>query len=143
MWEKMLDLFAKVNEYIPLDALFWAGVAVVGVVFILAVLGCILRKRWNLMWLPWLYFTFATLVIFATPDIFLNGVVINLEYPVLVVLVCYVLLLLFRRCPRYTYVKQEVYVREVAKQQKEDKVRQAKQEKIVTEKAAKEEAVKQ
>ena len=110
-----MELLGKINAYIPLDAVFWAGVGLVGVVLILAITGCIMRKRLVPHWLIWLYFTFAVIVAWAQDGVGLVNIMAYLEYPILVVLVCYILRLLFYRSPRYTFVKAEVYERYVAK----------------------------
>lgn len=110
-----MELLGKINAYIPLDAVFWAGVGLVGVVLILAITGCIMRKRLVPHWLIWLYFTFAAIVVWAQDGVTLVNILAYLEYPILVVLVCYLLRLLFYRSPRYTFVKAEVYERYVAK----------------------------
>lgn len=115
LWDTSLDALAKINAWIPLSAVLLAGIGLVAIVLILSVCGCVLRKRLVPNWLIWTYFTFATIIIFAHTGNDLAAVVAAMEIPVLVVLLCYVLRTLFFRRPRYVYVKQEVYAREVAK----------------------------
>ena len=117
VWERMIGLLAKVNSYIPLSAVLLAGFGLIGVVLVLAICGCVLRKRLVPHWLIWTYFTFATIIIFAHTGNNLAAVVEAMEIPVLVILVCYLLNLIFRRRPRYTYVEKEVYARQLAKGQ--------------------------
>ena len=115
IWDLTIEYLAKVNNWIPLVAVLFAGLGLIGVVLILAITGCALRKRLVPNWLIWTYFTFATVIIFAHTGNNLAAVVEAMEVPVLVVLVCYILRTLFYRRPRYTYVREEVYARELAK----------------------------
>ena len=115
IWDTTIDFLAKINSWIPLVAVLWAGIGLVGIVLILAITGCIMRKRLVPQWLIWTYFAFAAIIIFAQAEGSLFTVVKNLELPLLVVLLCYILRLLFYRRPRYTYVKEAVYARAVAK----------------------------
>lgn len=115
IWDKTIDFFAKINSWIPLVAVLWAGIGLVGIVLILSITGCIMRKRLVPQWLLWTYFAFATIIIFAQAEGSLFAVVANLEVPLLVVLLCYILRLFFYRRPRYKYVKETVYAREIAK----------------------------
>ncbi len=115
VWDLTIEYLAKVNNWIPLVAVLFAGLGLIGVVLILAITGCALRKRLVPNWLIWTYFTFATIIIFAHTGNNLAAVVEAMEVPVLVVLVCYILRTLFYRRPRYTYVREEVYARELAK----------------------------
>ena len=114
-WNISVDFLAKVNNFIPLDAVLWAGVGVIGIALILAITGCALRKRLVPQWLIWSYFIFATIIIFAQANNDIFTVMANLEIPCLVVLVCYLLRLVFYRRPRYTYVERAVYSREIDK----------------------------
>ncbi len=115
IWDLTIEYLAKVNNWIPLVAVLFAGLGLIGVVLILAITGCALRKRLVPNWLIWTYFAFATIIIFAHTGNNLAAVVEAMEVPVLVVLVCYILRTLFYRRPRYTYVREEVYARELAK----------------------------
>ncbi|MCM1404549.1 MAG: tetraspanin family protein [Prevotella sp.] len=115
IWDTTMDFLAKINTWIPLVAVLWAGIGLLGIVLILAVTGCFLRKRLVPQWLLWTYFAFAAVVIFAQAEGNIFTVVANLELPFLVVLLCYILRLLFYRRPRYRYVKETVYAREIAK----------------------------
>ncbi len=114
-WDKAIEYLTKLNLWIPLSAVLLAGAVLVAIVLILAICGCALRKRLVPNWLIWTYFTFATIIIFAHTGNDLAALVTNLEIPVLVVLLCYVLRVLFSRRPRYTYVEKEVYERLLAK----------------------------
>lgn len=125
-WDMTIDFLAKINTWIPLATVLWAGLGLIGVVLILAIAGCALRKRLVPQCLIWIYFIFATLIIFAQADGNIFTVVENMEVPCLVVLICYLLRLVFYRRPRYTYVERAVYAREidktpVAKEIKEEK----------------------
>ena len=125
-WDMTIDFLAKINTWIPLATVLWAGLGLIGVVLILAIAGCALRKRLVPQCLIWIYFIFATLIIFAQADGDIFTVVENMEVPCLVVLICYLLRLVFYRRPRYTYVERAVYAREidktpVAKEVKEEK----------------------
>lgn len=117
IWDKTIELLGRLNAWIPLSAVLLAGLGLVAVVLILAICGCVLRKRLVPHWLIWTYFTFAVIIIFAHTGNDLAAVVAALEIPVLIVLICYVLYLLFRRRPRYTYVETNVYARQLAKGQ--------------------------
>ena len=114
-WDKAIEYLTKLNLWIPLSAVLLAGAVLVAIVLILAICGCALRKRLVPNWLIWTYFTFATIIVFAHTGNDLAALVANLEIPVLVVLLCYVLGILIRRRPRYTYVEKSVYARELAK----------------------------
>lgn len=114
-WNVTIDFLAKINTWIPLAAVLLAGMGLVAIVLILAICGCIIRKRLVPNWLIWTYFTFATIIIFAHTGNDLAAIIADMEIPVLVVLICYILRTLFYRRPRYTYVRKEVYAREVAK----------------------------
>ncbi len=114
-WNITIEYLAKVNHWIPLVAVLFAGIGLIGLVLILAITGCAMRKRLVPNWLIWTYFTFATIVIFAHKGNNIAAIVEAIEVPVLVVLACYILRTLFYRRPRYTYVRQEVYARELAK----------------------------
>lgn len=109
-----MDFLQMVNQFIPLDAVWIAGVALAGVVLVLAVLGCILRHQLVPHWLIWLYFTFAVIIVWAQDAVTLDNVLAYMEFPILVVLVCYILRCLFRRKPRYVYVPAHVYERRIA-----------------------------
>lgn len=115
VWDETIEFLGKLNSWIPLSAVLIAGFGLLGVVLVLAICGCILRKRLVPHWLIWTYFTFATIIIFAHTGNNLAAIVEAIEIPVLVVLLCYILLLLFRRRPRYVYVEKEVYARQLAK----------------------------
>lgn len=110
-----MDFLGKINAWIPLVAVLFAGAGLVAVVLILAVTGCALRKRLVPQWLIWTYFIFSTMVIFAHDGSDLATVVADMEIPCLVVLLCYLFRTLFYRRPRYTYVEHTVYARAVAK----------------------------
>lgn len=125
IWDITIDFLGKINTWIPLVAVLWAGIGLVGVVLILAVTGCVLRKRLVPNWLIWTYFIFATIVIFAQAENDIFTVVKHIEVPFLVVLLCYVLRSLFYRRPRYTYSERMVCVREI------DKTRPVKTETVV------------
>lgn len=114
IWDITVEFLAKINAWIPLVAILWAGIGLVGVVLILAITGAFLRKRLVPQWLIWLYFTFSAIVIFAQANNDIFTVVANMEIPCLVVLLCYVLRLLFTRRPRYTYVEKTVLSREIS-----------------------------
>ncbi|MCQ2382524.1 MAG: hypothetical protein MJ060_01645 [Clostridia bacterium] len=114
-WDKAIEYLTKLNLWIPLSAVLLAGAVLVAIVLILAICGCALRKRLVPNWLIWTYFTFATIIVFAHTGNDLETLVANLEIPVLVVLLCYVLRVLFSRRSRYTYVEKNVYARELAK----------------------------
>lgn len=112
-WNMTVNFLSKVNTMIPLDAVLWAGVGLIGIVLILAITGCVLRKRLVPNWLIWTYFIFASMVIFAQSGNNMSTVVANLEIPFLAVLISYVLRLAFYRRPRYTYTTRSVTVREI------------------------------
>lgn len=116
-----MDFLQMVNQFIPLDAVWIAGVALVGVVLVLSVLGCILRHQLVPHWLIWLYFTFAVIIVWAQDAVTLDNVLAYMEFPILVVLVCYILRCLFRRKPRYVYVPAAVYERRIAPKLARDK----------------------
>ncbi len=125
IWDITIDFLGKINTWIPLIAVLWAGIGLIGVVLILAVTGCALRKRLVPNWLIWTYFIFATIVIFAQAENDIFTVVKHIEVPFFVVLLCYVLRSLFYRRPRYTYSERMVCVREI------DKTRPVKTETVV------------
>lgn len=127
IWDITTEFLAKINVWIPLVTILWAGIGLVGIVLILAVTGCFLRKRLVPQWLIWTYFTFSAIIIFAQANNDIFTVVANLEIPCLVVLLCYLLRLLFYRRPRYTYLEQTVYARKIVKGKLE------KPEEVVTE----------
>ena len=112
-WNMTVNFLSKVNAMIPLDAVLWAGVGLIGIVMILAITGCVLRKRLVPNWLIWTYFIFASMVIFAQSGNNMSTVVANLEIPFLAVLISYVLRSAFYRRPRYTYTTRSVTVREI------------------------------
>ena len=114
-WNITIDFLAKVNTFIPLVAVLWAGIGLIGVVLILAITGCVLRKRLVPNWLMWTYFIFASIIIFAQANNDIFTVVENIEIPFLVVLVCYVLRSVFYRRPRYTFSTRSITVREIDK----------------------------
>lgn len=114
-WDKTIEFLWKLNSWIPLSAVLIAGIGLLSIVLILAVCGCVLRKRLVPHWLIWTYFTFATIIIMAHTGNNLAAIVEAIEIPVLVVLFSYILLLLFRRRPRYVYVEKTVYERQLAK----------------------------
>ena len=114
-WDMTIDFLAKVNTWIPLVTVLWAGLGIIGVVLILAITGYALRKRLVQQWIIWTYFIFATIIIFAQADGDIFTVVAHMEVPCLVVLLCYFLRLVFYRRPRYTYVERAVYAREIDK----------------------------
>ena len=115
IWNITIEFLAKINMLIPLVSILWAGIGLVGIVLILSITGCALRKRLVPQWLMWGYFIFAAIVIFAQANNDIFKVVAYIEVPFLVVLVCYFLRMLFYRRPRYTYVERTVAVREIAK----------------------------
>ncbi|MBO4823149.1 MAG: hypothetical protein J5580_01095 [Clostridia bacterium] len=115
LWDKTIRLLAKLNTWIPLSAVLIAGLGLLSVVLILAICGCVLRKRLVPHWLIWTYFTFAIIIIMAHTGNNLAAIVEAVEIPVLIILCCYILLLLFRRRPRYVYVEKNVYERQLAK----------------------------
>ena len=115
IWDISLEYLTKINLWIPLVAVLWAGIGLVAVTLILAITGCALRKRLVPQWLIWTYFIASTIVIFAQSGNNIFTVVANMEIPCLVVLLCYLFRLVFYRRPRYTYVEQAVYARELAK----------------------------
>ena len=119
IWNITIEFLAKINMLIPLVSILWAGIGLIGIVLILSIAGCAVRKRLVPQWLIWGYFIFAAIVIFAQANNDIFKVVAYIEVPFLVVLVCYFLRMLFYRRPRYTYVERTVAVREIAK--KEDK----------------------
>ena len=125
IWDITIDFLGKINTWIPLVAVLWAGIGLVGVVLILAITGCALRKRLVPNWLIWTYFIFASIIIFAQADNDIFTVVKHIEVPFLVVLLCYVLRSLFYRRPRYAYSERMVCVREI------DKTRPVKTETVV------------
>ncbi|MBO5229433.1 MAG: hypothetical protein J6B20_01390 [Clostridia bacterium] len=125
IWDITIDFLGKINTWIPLVAVLWAGIGLIGVVLILAITGCALRKRLVPNWLIWTYFIFASIIIFAQADNDIFTVVKHMEVPFLVVLLCYVLRSLFYRRPRYTYSERMVCVREI------DKTRPVKTETVV------------
>jgi len=112
-WNMTVDFLAKINTWIPLVTVLWAGIGLIGVVLILAITGYVLRKRLVQQWLIWTYFIFATIIIFAQADGDIFTVVAHMEVPSLVVLLCYFLRLVFYRRPRYTYLERTVCVREI------------------------------
>ncbi len=114
-WDKTVEFLAKLNTNIPLSAVLLAGLGLLVVVLILAICGCVLRKRLVPNWLIWTYFTFATIIICAHTGNDMAALIQAIEIPVLIVLACYVLLFLFRRRARYTYVEKSVYERQLAK----------------------------
>ncbi len=114
-WDKSIEGLAKLNAWIPLSTILIAGAGLSAVCLILGICGCIIRKRLIPHWLIWTYFTFAVIIIFAHAGNNLAAVVEAIEIPVLVVLICYILMLIFRRCPRYVYVERVVYERQLAK----------------------------
>ena len=114
-WDKSIEGLAKLNAWIPLSTILVAGAGLIAVCLILGICGCILRKRLIPHWLIWTYFTFAVIIIFAHAGNNLAAIVEAIEIPVLVVLICYILMLIFRRCPRYVYVERAVYERQLAK----------------------------
>ena len=115
IWNITIDFLAKVNTFIPLVAVLWAGLGLIGIVLILAITGCVLRKRLVPNWLMWTYFIFASIIIFAQANNDIFTVVENIEIPFLVVLVCYVLRSVFYRRPRYTFSTRSITVREIDK----------------------------
>ena len=115
IWNMTIDFFAKVNNWIPLVTVLWAGIGLIAVTLALAITGYALRKRLVQQWLIWTYFIFATVLIFAQADGDIFTVVAHMEVPCLVVLLCYLLRLVFYRRPRYTYVERAVYAREIDK----------------------------
>jgi|GEM_PF-3170333 len=115
IWDTTIEYLAKVNNWIPLVAVLFAGLGLVAVTLILAISGCIARKRLVPHWLIWTYFTFALIVIVAHVGNDLAAIVEAMEIPVLVVLVCYILRAIFYRRPRYCYISEAAYAREVAK----------------------------
>lgn len=137
-WDMTIDFLAKINTWIPLVTVLWAGLGLIGVVLILAIAGCAVRKRLVPQYLIWIYFIFATLIIFAQADGNIFTVVENMEVPCLVVLICYLLRLLFYRRPRYTYVKRAVYAREIDKTPVVKEVKEEKEEKEQKEDTARE-----
>lgn len=114
-WNQTVGFLAKVNSWIPLSMVMLAGMCLLAVVLILAICGCVKRKRLVPNWLIWTYFTFAVIVIIAHVGNDLSAIIEAVEIPVLVVLLSYILLFLFRRRARYTYVEKQVYLRELAK----------------------------
>lgn len=115
IWNITIEFLAKINMLIPLVSILWAGIGLVGIVLILAITGCALRKRLVPQWLIWGYFIFASIIIFAQADNDIFKVVAYIEVPFLVVLLCYFLRMLFYRRPRYTYMERTVQVREIDK----------------------------
>lgn len=113
IWDITVEYLAKINQWIPLVSILWAGIGLIGVVLILAITGAFMRKRLVPQWLIWTYFTFSTIIIFAHAGNDIFTVVADWEIPCLVVLVCYILRLLICRRPRYTYVEKTVLSREV------------------------------
>ena len=114
-WNITIDFLTKINQFIPLVAVLWAGIGVLGIVLILGITGCVLRKRLVPQWLIWSYFICATIIIFAQANNDIFNVVAYMEVPCLVVLLAYLLRLVFYRRPRYTYVERTVYAREIDK----------------------------
>ena len=123
-WNMTIDFLAEINTKIPLAMVLWVGLGLIGIVLIWAITGCALRKRLVPQWLIWIYFVFATLIIFAQADGDIFTVVAHMEVPCLVVLICYLLRLVFYRRPRYTYTERTVCVRAIDKTPSAKKVKE-------------------
>ncbi|MCQ2381761.1 MAG: hypothetical protein MJ054_00470 [Clostridia bacterium] len=112
-WDQTLALLSKINNWIPLSMVLFAGFCLLGVVLILAICSCATRKCLVPNWLIWMYFTFATIVIFAHVGNDIVAVVEAIEIPVLVVLLCYVLRVLFCRRSRCCASEKKVTEKQI------------------------------
>jgi hypothetical protein len=104
MWDIIIDFVQSLAGAVPMNIVFWAGAAVVGLALILGILRLALKRRVLPMCryqihptliIAWLYFVFALFAVTTNCTVTFSNLMVYMSYPLAVMILSYLLVWLF------------------------------------------------
>ncbi len=142
MWNNVIKFFEDIAGKVNLDYVFWAGIGVMGLVAILTLVGCFVKKRLVPMGIVWAYLLGAAFCILPNNAVTNLNVMLYMTFPILTVLACYLIVISFKslthskcQCVKTEKAPKEVVAKNpmpiIMKEEKEvqEEIKEVKEEK--------------